>query len=248
MTIPSVRPRPWHTKEAWPARIAAFLALVAGTGALIIERRKASPDALQTALLSIALLGAFALGVLKTSQARYKDAREEKKESPKDLSGPLHVLHRVVAHAKGVRAPPDGWLRITLHRVDGEFLEQSVDYVGSADKARGAGRRFSIREGLIGRVARMGAPRRFDRPRDMSDAEWVDYLVEQLGMTHDSARKTREQRYSFLGVPIKNANGDVDGVVYLDAADPEFFDKAVLDLVITGCEGLATWIGKHYPT
>ena len=116
------------------------------------EAFSAHRNVLQLSLIAAGLAGGLFLGAVKVAQSRFKDAKEDKKESPDDLRGCLHVIHGTVAGLKMVPVPPSGWLRITFHKVDGAVLEQSVHYVGSED--RGAGRRF------------MNGSRAFQRMRD----------------------------------------------------------------------------------
>src|ERR1700733_8009941 len=108
---------------------------------------------------------------MKIAQSRHKDRKDDKKTSPTDLRGCLHVLHAAVASHKRISRPAaEGWLRVTLHRLDGEMLEQTVDYVGSeepTESGRVAGRRSSVRAGLIGRVARTNDVRDLARPAAM---------------------------------------------------------------------------------
>jgi hypothetical protein len=218
---------------------------LAGVGSFLREANAASPSRLQLALIAVGAVAGCFLGAVKTLQSRYKDAKEDKKESPDTLRGCLHVIHGTVAGLKKVASPGGGWLRITLHRVDGDTLEQSVDYVGSEDG--GAGRSFPIFAGVSGRVARRKEARTFDRPADMSFDEWVRYLVDEVGMTDDRAMKTRRDRFAFFGVPIKSPGGkDVRAVVYLDAGTPGFFDSETMAVIIDGCAGLAAWIDEHY--
>ena len=211
----------------------------------------------QVGFLLFALIGALVLGLLKVSSSSHKDASDAKAETPDDIRGALHVLHRVVAHHKGLTDPQEGWLRITLHRAFEqkvgktvqERLEQSVAYVGSDESGRGPSRpSWSFSEGLIGKVARLKSPRKFDRPADMTDSEWTTHLVDNLGMSRDAARATREGRFSFLGIPIKSpGGGEVLGVVYADTEEREFFDRETTALVVAGCEGVAKWIHERYP-
>jgi hypothetical protein len=244
--IPGAKGRPWHAKEKWPAIGGLLVGGLAAGGAFTKEATSRNPSGLQIMLLLLAILGGALLGLTKISQSVHKDAKEDKKESPDDLRGCLYVIHRTLAGYKRTASPPVGWLRATVHRVDGAQLEQSVDYVGSSDL--GGGRFFSINTGLIGAVARRGEPMKFARPADMGHEEWLDYLVEHLGMTTQQARATSPRRYSFLGVPIKNRNGAVIGVVYLDAAAPDFFDDTAFLIILSGCEGLADWVHERYGT
>ncbi|HZU83070.1 MAG TPA: hypothetical protein VE987_09150 [Polyangiaceae bacterium] len=202
------------------------------------------PHRVQEGTLAVALVAVCFLGGLRIAQSRHRDAEEERARRPDELRGCLLVIHRAVAGMKGNLPPPEGWLRITIHRVDAPHLEQMLEYVGSDDRGK-VGRRFSIHAGLIGVVARTGEMRGFERPKDMPFSEWCDYLVDHHGMTRDDAKATREDRFAFLGVPIKKG-ASVRAVVYLDAGETGFFDKSVADLVVYGCEGLAAWIDERY--
>ncbi|WP_394824763.1 GAF domain-containing protein [Pendulispora albinea] len=257
--LPATSGRPWYVKETWPALAALFFAIVSGGFALVNEiyglgqpNNPGQPSghgrSIQIAVLIVQIASASALGLLKLAQSNYKDKIDEKKETPSDLRGPLHVLHRVIAKQKRRENPEEGWLRITVHRVykntkGEEELEQSVDYVGSKDG--GAGRTFSAKSGLIGRVARLKEPRKFERVSGMSYDDWITYCVEHLGMTHEDARKTRDKRFSFIGVPISSGE-KVRAVVYADSSEMQFFDEATTDLVLIGCAGLASFIDEHY--
>jgi membrane protein implicated in regulation of membrane protease activity len=251
LPLPPIRARPWYIKQTWPSVLGLGAGAAAGIAAFFQEAWLPAPRRLQEGTLAVAFVSVCFLGLLKIAQSRRQDAEEDRKTSPDELRGCLLVLHRMVAGKKGVARPADGWLRVTLHRVDGQSLEQSLEYVGSEDKNK-AGRRFSIHTGLIGVVARTGEMRGFDRPADMGFAEWCDYLVEHHGMTRDDAKLTRDDRFAFLGVPIKKGSGgkreEVRAVVYFDAAETSFFDKQTADLIVFGCEGLAAWIDDHYYT
>lgn len=245
LPIPKTKSRPWYVREAWPSIGAGLVAVVSGVGALLKERASEHSSGVQLAFIGTGVLAGAFLGAIKTAQALYKDAREDHKESPGELRGCLHVIHGAVVGLKKVATPPAGWLRVALHRVDGDNLEQIVDYVGSDDG--GAGRVFTIHAGVIGRVAREKQARTFDRTQDMPFDEWVRYLVNDLGMTEEKARVTRSDRYAFLGVPIKGAGSkDVRAVVYLDAGEPGFFDPETIDVVVDCCAGLASWIDEYY--
>ena len=222
-----------------------LLAVGSGMGALLKELHGDHPSTSQVGLIVGGMAGGLFLGAIKTAQARFKDVKDDHRESPDELRGCLQVIHGAVVGLKDVANAPSGWLRISLHRVDGDSLEQSVDYVGCEDG--GAGRSFSIHAGVIGRVARERKPRTFDRPRDMPFEEWVSYLVNDLAMTEEQALATRRDRYAFLGVPITTNGGkEVRAVVYLDAGESGFFDPETTDVVVDCCAGLAIWIDEHY--
>jgi hypothetical protein len=244
--IPGVKPRPWYVKDTWPAAAALIAGVVASGAALWKESAATTPSKLQLSALVVAAASVVFLGVVKIAQSLFKDAHEDKKQSPEELRGCLLVIHRSVAGKKEENNPPEGWLRLTLHRVVGDELEQSVEYVGSEDREM-AGRRFSINAGLIGAVARTGETRAVHRDPEMPFFDWCEYLVADHGMTREAARGTRADRFSFLGVPIKSVGGrEVRAVVYLDAAEAGFFDNEIASLIVTGCAGLAAWIDEQY--
>jgi hypothetical protein len=186
----------------------------------------------------------FLAGVLNVLKSHYKDAKEDRNETPDDLRGCLHVILRVMAGRKGVADPPDGWLRLTVHRVDRGELEQVVDYVGSGD--RGAGRRFRQSAGLIGAVLREKRPLVFERPLTLTWEGWVDYLVHKMNLPRDQALQTRKDRFAFMAVGIRDVRGNIAAVVYADAADPGFFDAVAQGIIVHGCIGLAQWVNERY--
>jgi hypothetical protein len=217
--------------------------------ALAKELSAGQPNAVQLVALTSVLFSVVALGALKLAQSRYKDAKDDHRDSPRDLRGCLHVIHRIIAGHKRVQAPPEGWLRITIHRVldNGNELEQIVPYIGAHDtKPSSAGRRFSIHAGLIGRVAREGKISAYTRPQDMNFEEWQRWLVEHTAMTPSQAAQTRPDRFDFLGMPIRDPEGNVAGVLYLDSQRPKFFDAPTVAIVAHGCAGLAKWIDERY--
>jgi hypothetical protein len=244
LPFPGTRSRPWYIRRTWPAVFGLGAGAAAAVAAFFQETSLPQPRQLQEGTLAVAFVAVCFLGALKIAQSRHQDAEEDRAGSPDELRGCLLVMHRMIAGKKGVTSPTEGWLRITLHRVQGQELEQSLEYVGSDDQGK-AGRKFSIHAGLIGVVARTGEMRGFERPADMPFTEWCDYLVEHHGMTRQAARATRDDRFAFLGVPIKKGK-EVRAVVYLDAPATAFFDKETADLIVHGCEGLAAWIDAHY--
>jgi hypothetical protein len=246
--IPSPRPRPWYVKDKWPATVGLALGAAACTFSLVADIFAKAPSPPKITASAIALVSVVALGALKIAQSTYKDAREDRKESPDDLRGCLHVIYRAVAGRKRVQDPGEGWLRVTVYSVRGEALEQVVAYVGGdeGNPERGAGRTFSARYGLIGKIARAGEMRAVDRPMEMPFEKWVRYLVDETGMDQLEAQRTRPDRHAFLGVPIKGPDQAVRAVVYRDAGEPGFFDVETAELVAAGCLGLANWVDERY--
>jgi hypothetical protein len=246
--IPSPARKPWYVREVWPALAGLGLGVPASIFALVRELNAQASNNYQLAALALTSLSVASLGIVKLVQSLHKDAENDKKDSPNDLRGCLHVIHSTVAGHKKKPAPDDGWLRITVHSVVGDELEQSVAYVGATEANRGgsAGRRFSITTGIIGRAARSKKTSMVKRPPDMQFAEWQQWLVEHTGMTAGQAAETRADRFAFLGVPIQGPSQEVRAVLYLDSRDYDFFTEEAVSLIADGCVGLAEWIDEHY--
>jgi hypothetical protein len=124
-----------------------------------------------------------------------------------------------------------------------EELEQLVDYVGSSSK--GAGRKFSIRSGIIGRAVREKSPYAASRQSDDYE-EYIHELVRDWAYTEEDARKLRSDRKSWMAVPIFGLNHAVVGVVYLDSVEKDFFTKEVQQLTLNACAGIASYINERY--
>lgn len=244
--IPGTTERPWYAREAWPSIVGGSAAAIAGLAAIVKETKASNSNAYLIALFVLGTVGAASAGVFNTLRARYRDAEEDKKDSPDDFRACLHAILSITRYYKGVSTPTDGWMRITVHRVDGHELEQIIDYVGSSDG--GASRRLPLNVGLIGIVARSRPlqSRVFERPSTMSNREWVDYLVRDGKMSRLKALQARQDRFSFLAVPIPDPGGRLCAVVYADAAQPGFFDAQTQSIFLHGCAGLAQWMNERY--
>jgi hypothetical protein len=114
--------------------------------------------------------------------------------------------------------------RCTIHVADVLFektLYQLVDYY-PRQRSGGAGRRFSIRYGIIGRSWRM---RRHDGEGAASaDA---DDLVERWGMTQEEAQRGTRHRPSYVCVILTDQFGVPTGILYMDSKEANAFgDKS----------------------
>jgi hypothetical protein len=244
VAIPGTASRPWHARDAWTSLASNVLPVIATLAAALQESASAKPSRYLLTLYWVGVTTGLLAVVLSVSRARHQDAKADRKESPEDLRGCLHVILRIVSAHKRVLSPPEGWMRLTVHRVDDFRLEQVVDYVGSADG--GAGRSLPSDCGLVGAVLEQRTALVIERPPDLDQRSWAEYLVQVLKMPRLSARGTRRDRFSFIGIPIVEPRGTVAAVVYADAAEPRFFDHAVQAILIHGCIGLARWVNERY--
>jgi hypothetical protein len=220
------------------------LALTAGLAAIVKEGTMPSPNTALLMLYAFGIVGGGAAGALNVLKSHYKDVKEDKKESPEDLRGCLHVMLQVMCGRKGVGEPADGWMRLTIHRVAGAELEQVVDYVGSSDD--GAGRRFPANAGLIGAVLAEKYPLVFERPASLPWDLWIEHLVLKMNVPREQALRTRKDRFAFMAVGIRDLRGNIAAVVYADAAEPGFFDAIAQGVILHGCIGLAHWVNERY--
>ncbi len=187
--------------------------------------------------------------VLKVRNAYVQDREEQRKQNYDGLLGALLVLYRTLVEHLGI-PDDDGTLRMTIHRVveapkpnqAAEQLEQVLPYIGGQGK--GAGRRFSIRSGIIGRAVRDAAPYTFVRQTDDYDA-FINEMVSEWGYTRDEARALTEDRQAWMAVPIQGPQGAL-GVVYLDTNSRDLFAPEVQVLVINGCRGIADYVDARY--
>lgn len=141
-------------------------------------------------------------------------------------------------------------MRLTIHRVvtrgkavPPEELEQLFPYMGG--EGNSPGRRFSIRSGIIGLVARG----RFAMVAGRECAEhegFVAELVEDWAYTEHDARKLTPDRHAWMAVPMLSATGATVAVVYLDSRDPDFFTEPLQRQVLIICGGINNYLTEAY--
>jgi hypothetical protein len=182
--------------------------------------------------------------VLRLLQAWYKDNRNSARESPSDLSGCMHVIWSQINLLCGGDLDPKQ-LRLTLFRVNGEELEQCIDYVGGDDANGKAGRTFSLRSGIIGKVALTGNPVLAQR----TDKDYERFLTEMAAEWHipiAEGRNLRTDRWSWFGVPIKSETGSTIGIIFCDSNVENFFTEPVQQAIIAGAHGVSAYVHHRY--
>lgn len=186
---------------------------------------------------------------LRVAFGRQRDKETERSESPRDLSGCLHVLYQLL-HKQCELEEADA-VRVTLYRVvpkdegneEAEFLEQVVPYVGGGG---GVGRQFSIKSGIIGRAYRTGDP--FTARRRSDDyGEFIDELVEEWSYTAPEAKQHTEDRFAWMAIPLAGKGDEIIGIVYIDSKQKTLFSsEETKQLAIIGCFGIANYINERY--
>lgn len=249
--IPSRKGDRWFEKKAVIEALATvppILAAAIGALTSLSDRQK---RAFGWWLLAGAvwLVGA---SVAKVLHARAQDRERKRADDYEGLRAALHVLFAAVCKAGGVTDQDhgNGRFRLTLHRVvparkngTPEELEQLLPYMGGQGSA--PGRRFSIRSGIIGKVARRKSA--LVAVRGNADHEgFVNELMDHWGYPEDDARKLSPDRHAWMAVPILDSKATIAAVVYLDSREPDFFTPEVSDAVLTCCEGITVYTQETY--
>lgn len=245
--IPGVKSRSWYDQQ-W---IAEVIASVPAIIAAFIGVASAHHDP----KVSQNVYGWFVFAAVwlcfgtawKIRQARKQDREKAQQESPDGLAGCTNVLYRLLKELFHLGIPADtrdGVLRITIHRLvqtrrEGEepSLEQVLPYVGG--QGGPAGRRFSVKSGIVGRVIREALAGNTDglavqRQDDDYDA-FISDLRNVWGYTDTEARALTPDRQAWMAIPMFDAQKSVIGVVYLDSNRKDIFTQEAQTLIIYAC-------------
>jgi hypothetical protein len=193
------------------------------------------------------LVALGALLVFAASVARITVLYRQKKakDSPHDLESSLHALEQVLLLAADKDHPPR--LRVAIHRVlpDNQTLEQVTDYVGDNRAPGGKGRTFPIQSGIVGLACRTGKPHVAKRKRRDPQA-YLDELVTKWAYKPEDARQRDQASMSWFAYPLKDPKGQVQGVVFADSTDPDFFTDVRYTIACLACAGIANYATQRY--
>jgi hypothetical protein len=98
-----------------------------------------------------------------------------------------------------------------------DTLYQLLDYYPKPDGS--AGRRFSVRFGMIGLTWRMAR----HEGHWNADARTSEELIRNWGMTRDEALDSSRQKPSYLCVLLRTTKGVPIGVLFMDSEEPKAF-------------------------
>jgi hypothetical protein len=169
------------------------------------------------------------------------------KQPPHDLASSLHALQAILLAGR-VPSDPDPRLRLTIHvPVEPDKLEQVLDYVGDERGGKTAARVFSVHSGIIGRAFREKKACVGRRKND-DYVSYVRELVEDWGYTEAEARKVNPASKAWFAVPLFNHldQQKVEGIVYLDSVDQDFFTEDKKWLIMGACAGIARYVAHKY--
>jgi hypothetical protein len=220
----------------------AFVAVVPGAvgAAKYFEEQKLLPGWLCLAATAVGFTIAFLKHFIL-----WRSTPDE--QPPHDLAGCLHLLQAVLQEGQ---ASDKACLRLTIHVPvpPGTHLEQVLGYIGH-DRARGqtAGRTFPIECGIIGKAFREKKAC-VARRKDDNYENYVKELVEEWGYSEKAARDLNPSSMAWMAVPLFNHRDAkiVEGIVYIDAIDRDFFTEARKTVVFLACGGIATFVAKRY--
>ena len=249
--IPDRKGDRWYEKKAVIEALATVPPVLAAAIGALISLSDRHERAFGWWLLAgvVWLIGASAAKVL---HARAQDRERKRSDEHDGLRAALHVLFATVCRVAGIAETErtSGRLRLTIHRVvtkgkadPPEELEQLLPYMGGPGNP--PGRRFSIRSGIIGAVARG----RFAMVAGRGCTEhegFIEELVEEWAYTEHDARKLTPDRHAWMAVPMLSAQGATVAVVYLDSRDPGFFTEPLQRLILVICSGINTYLMEAY--
>lgn len=201
-------------------------------------------------LLVAAIVWLSIASVVKVLNAYAQDREQRERREYEGLLAALHVLRELVVTRAGVEDEA-GRLRATIHRIvpgagpgkAPEELEQLLPYLGGSGD--GAGRRFSIRSGIIGKAVREKSAFAAARQSDDYNA-FVTELVRDWSYTEEDARKLSADRRAWMAVPIFGSKSAVVAAAFLDSNDTNFFTPEVQQLIIDTCGGIASYVKEVY--
>ncbi len=262
--IPSTK-LPLFKRIDWIAEaIVAFMAFSTAIGAGVkaeldrqntIEYAQSAdrpyPSRIGPNLVWVTAIAIFGSGFIRVYSSREKSKAMAKNESPQDLYGCCLMLRHRFVGLCGEDGDPRSF-RLTLYRVTARHkkrpqdLERVIPYVvGNGADPGETGLVVSARCGVIGMAARTGDVARCHRTGG-TEKEFRQEMITTYSFSEQEARQLDETRWSWLAIPIRDAQSRVDGVLYLDSSKKDCFSDDVCSQVVAACEGLRDFIDRRY--
>lgn len=189
-----------------------------------------------------AAFAALLITIVKASVSHWMKIEAER---PHHLEGALEVLRAILMtdYAKGKNAG----LRLTVHvPAKSDTLQQVLDYVGDDRGGKTCDRLFSIHCGATGKAFRERCFCTAVRQSDDHGA-YIKEMVSEWGYAEIDAKKLDGTARSWMAVPLVNGVANViEGIVYLDSTDKEFFTDSRKSIVLEACSGLAYFVARRY--
>jgi hypothetical protein len=250
MGIPQLESRWQRFKRSdlpWELSTAVFGVGGSASGAykFFATPAEADPNAFVWAwVLGVGAAGAF-LGQL--GKAMSKAAREAQSSQLHELAGCLHTLNAVLL--RGDRNETAG-LRTTLYipdpkQGDTTHLLQRLEYVGDDRKKNTQGRKLPVNVGAIGKAFRLKTAECASRQTDVTD-DFVAQMMKDYAFSDQQARALDTATQSWIAVPLVSERGRVEGVLYCDSKQRDFFDDKRQEDTVSAAAGIALFAGLRY--
>jgi putative methionine-R-sulfoxide reductase with GAF domain len=171
----------------------------------------------------------------------------EAKRSPDAIESCLHLMHDILIAGRPENAG-DPKLRLTVHVPcdDGRNLMQILDYVGDQRRKRTMGRKFPVGSGIIGKAFREKQFISASRTNDNYET-YVQEMVAKWGYSEEEARSRDPSTMAWLALPLTDQDKQkVEGIVYLDSIDRDFFSDDRQKLVSVACVAIARYVAQRY--
>lgn len=196
---------------------------------------------------------AFAGLAVQSLKARALFTQLQRDQSLHDLQGCLHTLETVLLglDLESQRRAAAG-LRLTVHVPDGKGnLVQVMNYVGDQRGRRGAGRTMPENVGIVGQAYRQaklepGLQVLEDHRTTENYDDFIAQMVTEYGFTPEAARELSGATMSWLAVAIRHYTGLVEGVLYCDSKQPDFFTESRQEDILHATIGIAYFVGLRY--
>jgi hypothetical protein len=169
-------------------------------------------------------------------------------ESRHELEGCLHTLHAVLTTG----TTDKHGLRVTVHvpLQNGAKLQQVLEYVGDPrgrHRGKTVGRTWASNWGIIGKVLTSGEEDCIVAKRESENYEqYISDLQSVWHFTEEQARRVDPAAMSWMAIRLKDSQGQVQGIVYCDSTQPEFFTAERRDMAIAACAGIARYVARRY--
>jgi hypothetical protein len=126
-----------------------------------------------------------------------------------------------------------------LVRFDGqEVYQQITPYVGRVDSTAGLGRYFDVKSGIVGLACRFGSLTVVHKTSE----ENFKKIWELIPLDRDGAKPIKEYVVSLLACPFfapddQSGANYVPMVLFVDSAEPNFFDEKTREVISAACRG-----------
>jgi hypothetical protein len=242
MSIPTPEQRSWRSltrqAPAYDMLVAVFVATVG-----YLQSSRFIADGWRTAGAALAVVTTAICG-LSVAKGLVLLREQRRTKSLHELEGCLETLYSVLSPI----GTEDEGLRLSVHVAieNGQKFQQVLDYVGDprADQPTAA-RVFPAQSGIAGKVLRTKEAYAAARENDLYE-DYIRELVESWNFTEADARRLNPATMAWMAVPITNLNGALEGVLYLDATDRDFFTEERQWLAIQATTGIAKFVARRY--